>query len=155
MRNQFPGEFQNDAPGNLRADARDLGERFAVSGVRRHADGLGIVDGEDREGEPRTHAADTEQNVENFPFVVAREAEQGQGILPDDQGGEKLPLLAGPQLAERLRRRVNAHAGTVEVDDGGGQSDVRHGSAEKTNQGRAPELRAGKEPTIRTYLRIP
>jgi hypothetical protein len=34
--------------------------------VRRHADGLGVVDSENCQGQPRTHTADTEQNVENF-----------------------------------------------------------------------------------------
>ena len=138
MRHELAGEFQHDPAGHLRADAGDLREGLAVAGVRGHPDGFGLVDGQHRQREAGTDAADAEQHIKHLAFVVAGEAEQGQRVLPHDQGGEELSLLAHPEAAEGLRCGVDAHAGAVEVDHGGGQANMRYGSAKKTDQGRAP-----------------
>src|SRR5581483_11813087 len=63
-----------------------------------------------------------------------------QGVLPDDQRSEQLRFLADVQVAEGLGRGVDAHTGAVEIDDGRGETDVCHGSAEKTDQDPAPEV---------------
>ena len=72
-----------------------LGERFAVARVGGNPDGFRFVDGKDCQREPGTHAADAQQDIENFTFVVGGESEQGQRILADDQGGEELAFFPG------------------------------------------------------------
>ena len=161
VRYELSGEFQHDPAGDLRSDAGDLREGLAVAGVRGDPDGFRFVDGQHGQGEAGTDAADAEQDIEHFPLVIAGEAEQGQRVLPHDQGREQLALVPDPEAAEGLRRGVDAHAGAVEVDHGGGQANVRYGSAKKTDQGRAPGSTAKYSrviqkgnPAIRTYLRI-
>ena len=94
VRHQLAGQFQHDPAGDLGADAGDLGEGLAVARVGGDADRFGLVDGQDRQREPGSDAADAEQDVEDLAFVVAAETEQGERVLPHDQGREELPLLA-------------------------------------------------------------
>ena len=91
----------------LAADAGHQAQGDQVLGLQRPADGVGLVDGQDRLGQPRADPRAGLQQLEQVALVAVGEAVEGEAVLADHQRGGQLGLVPhaqpGPGPARRLQ----------------------------------------------------
>ena len=89
---------------------------FSSAGGHRPAQGVRGVHGEHRLREPGTDAASGLEQLEDLALVVVHEAVQGERVLADDERGGELGRLAEAERGQGVRRALDGHADTTDLD---------------------------------------
>lgn len=131
-------ELQQQLLGALLPDAGDGREGLLVSGGHGQAERVGAVRGEHGLGEPGADAAGGLEQLEDLALVVVGEAVQGEGVLPDDEGGGEPGLLADAQGGQGLRGALEGHADTADLDDGRGRGEGGHRAGDEGDHAAGP-----------------
>lgn len=88
--------------------------------------------------EPGADAARGLEELEDLAFVVVGEAVERERVLPDDEGGGELRLLADTQGGERVRCALDGHADTADLQDGGGRGQSGHRAGNESDHAVRP-----------------
>src|SRR4051794_1858438 len=77
------------------------------------------MDGEDGLGEAGSDAGDRLEDLEDGALVVRGEAEEGERVLADDEGGRESGDLAGAERGKGVGGALDSEADTAYLDDCG------------------------------------